>query len=281
MKGKQHEANRERSHLKKSKKKNESMEQRHDGPGGDNAAVVMPYTGISEVYDYLLRHVDYERWYRYIRELIFRYMTDPELILEIGCGTGKFGAKFSRDDFTVYGMDSSLDMLIVARARAFRGFRIFCGDVRNFSLSKKIDFIFSVHDTMNYLTTLQDFRHALRSVRSCMHEKSIFMFDLTTEYNIRRFFDLQEKRYRHKGITIVWSNRYNERKKIISSVLTFTDRDGRSSRETHLQRIYSSEEVLRLLHEEGFEVADIFSDYSYSAPAPDTVMINYIVRKSH
>lgn len=249
------------------------------GDNGD-AETAPPYTDISEVYDYLLRHVDYERWYRYIRELIFRYMSDPELILEIGCGTGKFGAKFSRDDFTVYGMDRSIEMLKVARARAFRGFRVFCGDVRDFSLSKKMDFIFSVHDTMNYLVTVQDFRHALRSVRNCMHDTSIFMFDLTTEYNIRRFFDLQEKKYRHKGIHIRWDNRYDPRKKIVSSVLTFKYGDGRSSMETHLQRIYSRDEVLRLLREEGFEIADVFSDYSFSSPKPDTIMINYVVRKA-
>ena len=268
--------------LKSCRDKKDSIEQQSALSGSNTAAAPMlPYTDISEVYDYLLRHVDYERWYRYIRELIFLYMTDPSCILEIGCGTGKFGAKFSRDDFTVYGMDSSLDMLRVARARAFREFRIFCGDVRNFSLSKKIDFIFSVHDTMNYLVTKNDFRNALRSVRSCMHDESIFMFDLTTEYNIRRFFDLQEKRYRHKGISILWDNKYNARKKIISSVLTFTYRDGRTSRETHLQRIYSHDEVLGLLHEEGFEVADIFSDYSFSPPRADTIMVNYVVRKAH
>ncbi|HPQ54012.1 MAG TPA: class I SAM-dependent methyltransferase [Spirochaetota bacterium] len=268
--------------MKKGGNKKDSIARQPDLPGSAAAAAPMsPYTDISEVYDYLLRHVDYERWYRYIRELIFRYMTDPSCILEIGCGTGKFGAKFSRDDFTVYGMDSSLEMLQVARARAFREFRIFCADVRNFSLSKKMDFIFSVHDTMNYLITVSDFRNALRSVRSCMHDESIFMFDLTTEYNIRRFFDLQEKRYRHKGISILWDNRYNARKKIISSVLTFTYRDGRTSRETHLQRIYSRDEVLRLLHEEGFEVADIFSDYSFLPPGEETVMVNYVVRKAH
>ena len=79
-----------------------------------------PYSAISDVYDHLLRHVDYERWYRYLRTLIFRYMRDPQYILELGCGTGKFGAKFSRDDFSVFGMDNSMEMLKIAQSRAYR-----------------------------------------------------------------------------------------------------------------------------------------------------------------
>ena len=88
---------------------------------------VEAYSEIAEVYDYLLQHVDYERWYLYLRSLMFRYMSDPQTILELGCGTGRFGSKFSRDDFTIYGMDKSLDMLRVAKMRAYKGFRIFCG----------------------------------------------------------------------------------------------------------------------------------------------------------
>ena len=83
------------------------------------------YTEFSTVYDYLLKHVDYEYWYKYIRSLMSKYTESHERILEIGCGTGKFGAKFSRDNSIVYGMDKSMDMLQVAKARAQKKYRIF------------------------------------------------------------------------------------------------------------------------------------------------------------
>ncbi len=237
------------------------------------------YSCIPEYYDYLLRHVDYERWYRYIRSVMFRYIQDPRSILEIGCGTGKFGAKFSRDDFTIFGMDISLEMLRVAKPRARRYFSVFCGDVRNFALSCTIDFIFSVHDTMNYLLTPDELRSAFASVRNIMHEKSIFMFDLTTEHNIRRFFDGKVTRHVRGKAEVVWENSYDTESKIVCSVLTIRRDEGQPEVETHRQRIYEIDDVLPLLHDAGLDVVDVFSDYTFKMPTAKTIMVNYIVRR--
>lgn len=238
------------------------------------------YSSISEYYDYLLRHVDYERWYRYIRSLMFRYIRDPHTILEIGCGTGKFGAKFSRDDFTVFGMDISLEMLRVAKPRARRYFSVFCGDVRNFALSCTIDFIFSVHDTMNYLITPCELRSAFASVRNIMHEESIFMFDLTTEHNIRRFFDGKVTRHVCGKTEVLWENSYNRESKIVCSVLTLSRGGDLAEVEIHQQRIYEKDDILPLLHDVGLEIIDIFSDYSFKMPSEKTIMVNYICRRA-
>ncbi len=240
---------------------------------------VEPYTEISVVYDYLLRHVDYERWYRYIRELIFRYLRDPQTVLELGCGTGRFGAKFSRDDFTIVGMDKSPEMLRVARARAFSNFHIFCGDITNFHLARPFDFVFSVHDTMNYLLEYRDIMKALRCVHDVMHRESIFMFDLTTEYNILRYFDNQTKKYRHRGADISWDNRYDAKKKLIYSMISVKKDDGPVLTETHVQRIYDIDEIRPLLADAGFRLVDLFSDYSFSPPGEKTIMVNYVVQR--
>ncbi len=237
------------------------------------------YSFIPEYYDYLLRHVDYERWYRYIRSVMFRYIQDPQSILEIGCGTGKFGAKFSRDDFTIYGMDVSLEMLRMAKPRARRHFSVFCGDVRNFALSRAIDFIFSVHDTMNYLLTHDELGAAFKSVQNIMHEGSIFMFDLTTEHNIRRFFDGKVTRHVRGNAEVVWENSYDAESKIVSSILTVKKSNGQIAVETHRQRIYESGEILPLVRDAGLEIVDIFSDYSFKKPSGKTIMINYLVRR--
>lgn len=237
------------------------------------------YSCIPEYYDYLLRHVDYERWYRYIRSVMFRYLSDPATILEIGCGTGKFGAKFSRDDFTIFGMDISIEMLRMAKPRARRHFSVFCADVRNFALSRAIDFIFCVHDTMNYLLTLEDLRSAFASVRNIMHEGSIFMFDLTTEHNIRRFFDGKVTRHVRGKVEVVWENSYDAETKIVSSILTVKRSSGQIEVETHRQRIYETEEIIPVLRDAGLEIVDVFSDYSFKQPVENTVMVNYIVRR--
>ncbi|TAL36675.1 MAG: class I SAM-dependent methyltransferase [Spirochaetes bacterium] len=239
-----------------------------------------PYTELAFAYDYILRHVDYDQWYRYLRTLIFQYMRDPGPILELGCGTGKFGAKFSKDDFEIYGMDKSVDMLRVARARAFRNFRIFCGDMTRFSLARQFDFIFSVHDTMNYFLTLRELAKVLRCVRAAMHAKSVFMFDVTTEHNILTYFDGRVTRYTIRGTEVEWSNTYDKRKKQVVSTLEFKRKGVPFAVEAHVQRIYSKKEVSALLAKEGFKVLDVYGDYTFSPPGADTVMMNFVTRRT-
>lgn len=239
-----------------------------------------PYDGIAEAYDYMLRHVDYDLWYRYISGVMIHFIDNPRLVLELGCGTGKFGAKFSADDFTIYGIDRSLRMLEVAKTRAFRNFRIICSDIRQFALRRKMDFIFCVHDTMNYMTDPDDIRKTLACVKECMHENSVFMFDITTEHNIDRFFDKRTSFYKTGGRYISWSNTYDREKKLIRSSFTVTLKNGEKHYEEHIQRIYTIKEMREIVEECGFDVIAIGSDYTMEYPGPETVMINFITRKS-
>lgn len=238
-----------------------------------------PYTTLAPVYDDMLRHVDYNEWYKYLRTLMCQYIEKPGMVLEMGCGTGRFGTKFSRDDFPIYGMDSSLEMLQIARSRAFKNFQIFCADMRNFHLKRKFSFIFSVHDTMNYFLKESDLRKVFKSVKRIMDKESIFMFDITTEYNIKRFFDGKIMKYNIRGTHIEWSNYYDKRYKLVYSTLHFTGKDGKIISEKHVQRIYTVREIKSLLSKENLRVIDIFGDYTFSTPHRDTVMINFITRK--
>ncbi len=236
-----------------------------------------PYTIFPSVYDYILKHIDYERWYIYIRSLMLRYIDNPETLLELGCGTGKFGAKFSRDNFQIFGLDNSIEMLKIARIRAYKNFRIFCADMKDFSLSKKFDFIFSVHDTINYFLNIDDLLKVLRSVKKIMHKDSIFMFDITTEYNIKKYFYNNKNDYSVMGKDIEWANEYDADNKLIYSLLTFKY-NGFVDTEMHVQRIYSVDEIKYLLKRENFEIVDIFSDYSFDPVKEDSVMINFVTK---
>jgi SAM-dependent methyltransferase len=237
-----------------------------------------PYTDLARSYDYLLKHVDYQSWYIYISTIMIRYVDNPRIILELGCGTGKFGAKFSADDFQIFGLDKSIEMLKVARIRAYRNFSIVCGDMTNFYFSKKFDYIFSVHDTMNYLLEYSHIRKLFRSVKGVMHSESIFMFDITTEYNINSHFDGKTTLYRTESSKIEWSNVYDSECSLVFSTLKFKSKEGKESVEEHVQRLYTIDEIKTLLGEEGFEVVDIFGDYSFEPPHEKTVMINFITR---
>jgi SAM-dependent methyltransferase len=254
-----------------------------ESPGKDFSPglndLMEPYSDIAPVYDYLLRHVNYQEWYEYIKLVMNRYVDDPKIIVELGCGTGRFGAKFSGDGYTIIGVDRSLDMLRVARTRAYANFRIFCADITDFTLARPADFIFAVHDTMNYLLDEDDILHMLESVRSIMSDKSVFMFDITTEYNIKVNFDMKTAEYTIQDKKVEWSNRYDHENRLVYSTLKIFKDGEAQSVEEHVQRIYTVESIKALLEKARFSIEGIYGDHSFMPPKKDTIMINVITRK--
>ncbi|MBN2079111.1 MAG: class I SAM-dependent methyltransferase [Spirochaetes bacterium] len=250
-----------------------------DIPHAGIAETMKPYTGIAPVYDSLLRHVDYQEWYEYILSLMNRYAPGAETLLELGCGTGRFGSKFSNAGYTIYGIDRSMEMLRVARTRAFMNFRILCADITAFYTARKIDFIFSVHDTMNYLVKRSEVMRLLRCVRECMHDDSVFMFDITTEHNIYRNFDGKTSRHLIRSSTVEWSNSYDAKHKLVRSLLRI-ERGGVTEEEEHLQRIYAVDEMKSMLASGGFTLLGVFGDFSMDPPGEDTIMINFVARRA-
>jgi hypothetical protein len=170
-------------------------------------------------------------------------------------------------------------MLRVAKARAFRNFRIICADIRHFYLNRKFDFIFSVHDTMNYQLTYDNIKYILKSIKNVIHQNSIFMFDITTEYNVEKNFNNKTSTYRNRGVSVEWTNKYNRDKKYVKSAFKIRHNNGKISEEEHIQRIYSQAEIESILKDEGFEILHICSDYTYDSPSIETVMINFITKK--
>ncbi|MCP4133328.1 MAG: class I SAM-dependent methyltransferase [bacterium] len=239
-----------------------------------------PYSELASRYDHILEHVNYQEWYDYIKAVMHRFVEKPEILLELGCGTGKFGAKFSTDNYTIYGMDNSINMLRVAKIRAFKNFHIFCADMKNFHLAQKPDFIFCVHDAMNYFLEYADIKKVLASVRNIMNENSVFMFDITTEYNINENFHHCRSDFSVRGTDIEWTNYYERKKKLVYSTLRFRKKNKPVSIEEHVQRIYSVKEIKGLLNEENFEILGIYGDHSFHPPRKDTVMINFVVKKT-
>ncbi len=236
------------------------------------------YSHFAPVYDFILKHIDYPGWFEFISDVMIQYCQDPKNILEIGCGTGKFGAKFSAAGYKITGMDLSLDMLKVAKTRTYNNFRTFCGNMQNFAISKKMDFIFSVHDTMNYNLSEDEFIKTLQSVKNTMHKDSIFMFDITTEYNIVKNFENSNSSYKTHGTKISWDNNYDKAENKIYSYLTFKDsKTGVESKEVHVQKIYKTTEIENMLIKTGFKILDVFGDHSFDPPQKKSVMINYIV----
>jgi SAM-dependent methyltransferase len=252
----------------------------------------LPYSLFASYYDTLMDHVNYHKWYSFIRGLWIQFGAKknrpangnkPEKdidVLEIGCGTGSLTLPFYRAGFNILGMDSSMAMLAGCKRKGYKG-HLICADMKNFCLNWKFNYIFSVHDTVNYLISLAEVREYLGNVSRHLQKGALFLFDITTEYNILENFHESVEHFHIGQMHILWSNIYDQDEKIITSNLRFDNKESGktiSSEEVHIQKIYEIPEIKKVIMTTGFEIVGIYGDQTLDKPGSRTTMVNFLLR---
>ena len=110
------------------------------------------YENFARVYDELMDNVPYEEWAQFLSERLSAYGISGGLMLDLACGTGKMTALMAERGFDMIGVDSSVDMLQIARERAAEGCLYLLQDMREFELYGTVGAVISVCDSINYVT---------------------------------------------------------------------------------------------------------------------------------
>ena len=94
------------------------------------------YSGFAEVYDLFMDNVPYEKWSRYLIEVLKQYQITDGLILDLGCGTGKMTRLLAQAGYDMIGVDISEEMLGIARMQEAEdsGILYLNQDMREFEL---------------------------------------------------------------------------------------------------------------------------------------------------
>lgn len=69
------------------------------------------YTQFADIYDTLMKDLDYESWADFYEKIFEKYGVSPGLVLDLGCGTGTLTNIMSRRGYDMTGVDSSCAML--------------------------------------------------------------------------------------------------------------------------------------------------------------------------
>lgn len=232
-----------------------------------------PYTFFANVYDFVMQHVNFELWSRYILNSFPSAKVSS--VLDLGCGTGTLLSYFP-NHWKKVGIDRSKAMLELAKHKNPSS-HFFHGDISNFTLDEKFDLIVCTHDAANYLLTLEELKSFFHCVRRHLNLEGHFFFDLNSEYNLKYVFHKKTIRKVIKNIFIDWTNEYDEQKKIIYSTLVFRENEN-TWIEKHLQKYHSPSDVLELLKEQGFEVLKTGSDYETWTVTSETYLITFLAR---
>ena len=246
----------------------------------------MIYDLLSRVYDSINSDIDYKAWADFIEKIIEREARlRPELVLDLGCGTGKMTLELASRGYDMTGIDYSPDMLDVARDEAEeQGADVLwlCQDMREFELYGTVDLTVSCLDCINHLTRPSDVEKTFKLVHNYLIPDGLFIFDINGKYKFENIYADRSYVMEEQGGVCIWQNNYDEKKKICDFYITLFEEcdDGRYERydEEQRERMYTLSEMKRMLKKSNLEFIGAYSNFEF-AEATDMDERIYIVAR--
>ena len=232
------------------------------------------YTSFAQVYDLFMDNVPYEDWCAFLcRKLKEHHITDGP-VLDLGCGTGKMTRLMSDRGYDMTGIDNAAEMLqIAAMEPAEVPILYLLQDMQELELDGCVRAVYSVCDCINYVLEEDELLAAFTRVYEYLEDEGVFIFDVNTSYKYTEL--LAENTFaesREEG-SFIWDNYYDEETGINEYDLTLFIPEGgdlyRRFAETHYQKNYETDTLVRLLRESGFTGIAIYDDYT-DEPVRDT-----------
>ena len=242
------------------------------------------YTGFAQVYDLFMDNVPYEQWADFIDEKFKKYNIQDDLILDLGCGTGKLTRLMADKGYTLIGVDNAYEMLDIARERDDNILYVM-QDMVELDLYSQVAGVYCACDCLNYILEKEDLLSVFNRVNEFLLDDGIFIFDINSQYKYEKLLAENTFAEVREESSFIWENYYDKEERINQYDLTLfvrtdehNDTFSRFS-EIHYQKCYELEEILDLLNEAGFDIKEILDCYSQEAAKSNSEKITIIASK--
>lgn len=239
------------------------------------------YTDFAKIYDALTFDVDYDAWCGRLEQLFSHLGRTPEIVCELGCGTGSVTSRLAKRGYSMIGIDLSPEMLDVARVKCEGTDTLLLNqDMTDFELYGTVDIIICTLDSVNYLTEDGDFEKMLDCCRLYLNPDGIIIFDINTEYKIKDIIAPQTFVYETDDVFYTWQSELDGN--LCDYFLTFFVKNGESYRrfdEVHTERIYTDGYIRSALKSHGFDIFGRFDGITDDEPTENSLRIMYAAKK--
>ena len=241
------------------------------------------YTGFALVYDTFMDNVPYEDWADFIVGKLHDYGIDDGLVLDLGCGTGKMTRALAARGYDMTGIDNADEMLNEARQHSGDDILYLLQNMQSFELYGTMRAVISCCDSLNYLMDEKELLQVFKLVNNYLDPGGIFIFDMNTVYKFRDLLGEQTIAENRDDCSFIWDNYYYEDEMVNEYDLTIFVREEnglfRKYQETHYEKAYTRETVLRLLEAAGLRAEAVYDDYSEAEAGPDSERLVFVARE--
>lgn len=243
------------------------------------------YTSFASVYDLFMDNVPYEEWCAFLCKILAQHGITDGPVLDLGCGTGKMTRLMSEQGYDMTGIDNAAEMLQIAAMEPSEVPILYLlQDMQDLELDGCVRAVYSVCDCVNYVLDEEKLQQAFSRVHEYLEEDGAFIFDVNTSYKYTKL--LAENTFaesRDEG-SFIWDNYYDEEERINEYDLTLFIPEGdelyRRYTETHYQRNYETETLLKLLKNAGFTDICVYDDYTDAPLCETSERAVFVAKKS-
>ena len=195
-------------------------------------------------------------------------------VLELGSGTGRLGFPLLRSDINYYGLELSKDFCVYTKNKLIREShkkQIFHGDMRDFSLDKKFDYIFIAFNTFLHILTNSDAERCFRSINRHLKDGGRFILDIVNphpdflykgsdiEVEVMEFKDTDA----NEDVMVYEICQYDSISELCSIEwkYVYNDKSDLNKKFVYKMRMYYPDTINRLLTDSNLKICEVFGDY--------------------
>lgn len=224
------------------------------------------YNDFAYIYDALTYDVDYDKFLQFIKKIFKLNNLNPELVLELACGTGNFTKKLADEGYDVIALDNSEQMLDVAREKC-ENVLFLNQDMTEFELYGTVDAIICVLDGVNYITDKRKLQKMFKLCHNYLNYDGLLIFDINSEYKLKNIIGNNTFVSDTDEIFYTWENELSGDK--VNFYLTFFVKEDENYirfDEVHTERIYKESELCDMLKKANFENIGVYADFDVKKP---------------
>ena len=245
------------------------------------------YKDFAFVYDELMNDVDYDKWVKYIEDIIKNEDAKVKNILELACGTGNITIPLAKKEYDIAGIDISEEMLSVAKEKAEKqGIELVLlqQDIAELDFDiTGLDCVLCACDGFNYITYDDDLQNVFDTTYELLKDDGIFIFDISSYYKLANILGGNIYGENREDVSYLWQNYFDDEENLLEMELAFfiKGEDNRYDKfeEVHQQRAYTEEEVIEMLQESGFGNIKVYGDFTFNKPNEESERIFFVCRK--
>ncbi len=232
------------------------------------------YNKVADIYPYLMRTIRYDRWAKYLYEIVKTSVEKNDIILELGAGNGKLAGYFKEYYPNIIISDLSFNML--SQDRISDLYKICC-DMTRTPFKSEFDLVYSAFDSVNYITSLKKLLSFFREIRRLLNPKGIFTFDVSLERNSLKHIKEPFRRGKYNGISFEQTSRYNPKSRIHKNIFSMEINNEKYC-EKHKQKIYPFEVYFQLIEKAGLYVSECFEAFTLRNGNAGCERVQFVVR---